>query len=124
MKLFSTRTLFVFLGMLFVASALQAQFETAEVLGTVHDPSGNAVPNASVTLLNQGTSIESKTTSNGSGDYDFANVKVGRYTVSVEAAGFSKVSAADIDVAGDKILCRRYGQGPRFSWFTAFPRRA
>jgi len=99
MRFSSTRILFVFAGTLLLSSALYAQFETAEVLGTVHDASAKGVPNASVTLLNQGTGIEAKTTTDGNGDYDFPNVKVGKYTVSVEAAGFSKVSAPDIDVA-------------------------
>ncbi len=33
------------------------------------------------------------------GEYDFSNVKIGRYTVSAEAPGFSKVEAQDVDVA-------------------------
>src|ERR1700743_252357 len=89
----------VLAGTLLLALPLLGQFETAEVLGTVHDPSGKAVPKASVTLTNQNTGIEAKTSTDDSGDYDFSNVKVGRYTVTVEATGFSKVSASDIDVA-------------------------
>jgi hypothetical protein len=98
MKLSFTRTLFVFAGVFLPAFSLYGQFETAEVLGTIHDPSGNNVPKASVTLTNQGTGIEAKTSTDASGDYDFANVKVGKYTVSAQATGFSKTSAADIDV--------------------------
>jgi hypothetical protein len=79
-------------------SALFGQSENAEVLGTVKDPNGGAIAKASVTLFNQGTSIESKTTTDGNGNYDFFNAKVGRYTVTVEATGFSKESAKDIDV--------------------------
>ncbi len=85
--------LLVFAGIAF------AQFDTAEVLGTVKDPTGGGVANASVTLLNQGTSVEAKTTTDAAGNCDFFNVKVGRYTVTVEATGFSKASAADIEVA-------------------------
>jgi hypothetical protein len=81
------------------ASSLFGQFETAEVLGSVHDPSGGRVAKAAVTLTNHGTSTEAKTSTDDSGNYDFSNVKVGKYTVSVEAPGFSKVSATDIDVA-------------------------
>ena len=99
MKLSVTRTLFVFAGALLLASSLFGQFETAEVLGTVHDPSGKPVPKASVTLLSQGTGIEAKTSTDDSGSYDFPNVQVGKYKVTVEATGFSKISAPDIDVA-------------------------
>jgi hypothetical protein len=99
MKLSVTRTLFVFANVLLLASSLYGQFETAEVLGAVHDPSGGGVPKASVTLANQSTGIEAKTSTDESGNYDFFNVKVGKYTVTVEAPGFSKVSTANVDVA-------------------------
>jgi len=92
------KTVFRLLTPLVFSTALLAQFDTAEVLGTVKDPGGNAIPKANVTLLNQGTSIESKTTTDETGNYDFFNVKVGRYTVTVEATGFSKASATNIDV--------------------------
>src|ERR1700733_12752721 len=94
----TNRTLFVSIAALFLASSAFGQFETAEVLGTVHDPSDKTIAKASVTLTNQGTGIEAKTTTNEDGDYDFLNVKVGKYTVSVEAPGFSKVSTQDVDV--------------------------
>jgi Carboxypeptidase regulatory-like domain/TonB dependent receptor/TonB-dependent Receptor Plug Domain len=82
-----------------LASApLLAQFETAEVLGTVKDASGSAVANGGITLRNQDTGIEAKTTTDVAGNFDFPNVKVGRYTVTAEAAGFSKAVAADIAV--------------------------
>jgi Carboxypeptidase regulatory-like domain/TonB-dependent Receptor Plug Domain len=83
---------------LLFASSSFAQFENAEVLGAVHDPAGDAVAKASVTLLNQDTGIEAKTTTDDSGNYDFFNAKVGKYTVTVEATGFSKVSTRNVDV--------------------------
>jgi hypothetical protein len=70
MKPSVTRTLLVFANVLFLVSSLYGQFETAEVLGTVHDPSGKAVPKASVTLTNQGTGIEVKTSTGDSGEYE------------------------------------------------------
>ncbi len=88
----------VFAGLLFLATLSFGQFETSEVLGTVHDPSQKPVANATVTLLNQETGIEAKATTEGSGDYDFLNVKPGRYTVTVEQPGFSKFSSPNIQV--------------------------
>jgi hypothetical protein len=98
MKTLLNRTLLVFTGALLLASCAFGQFETAEVLGTVHDPMQMRVTKASVTLLNQDTGIEAKTTTDENGDYDFFNVKVGKYTVTVEAQGFAKVSTKDVDV--------------------------
>ena len=75
-----------------------AQFDTAEVLGTVRDPSGAFVPKAAVTLLNVDTGILAKTTGDENGNYTFSNVIIGRYKVTAEAQGFSTQVASDITV--------------------------
>jgi hypothetical protein len=85
--------------LLLTATFVWAQFETAEVLGTVTDPSGSAVAGASVTLANLDTGIQVKALTDANGNFDFFNVKVGRYSVTVEHAGFSKASASDIAVS-------------------------
>jgi hypothetical protein len=77
---------------------LHAQFDAAEVLGTVRDASGSVVPKAAVTLLHQETGIQAKAVSDENGNYDFFNVKVGHYTVTVEAKGFQKASGENIAV--------------------------
>ena len=46
------------LGCFLLAGLLHAQFENAEVLGTVRDQSGGTVPKAAVTLTNQDTGIK------------------------------------------------------------------
>jgi Carboxypeptidase regulatory-like domain/TonB dependent receptor len=68
----------------------RAQFDSASVLGTVKDPSGAAVPAATVTLLSpaKGVSVTRQTDANG--DYEFANVQAGEYSVSVNAPNFEK----------------------------------
>ncbi len=83
---------------LLMAAPAAAQFETSDVLGTVRDASSSAVAKASVTLLNQETGASSKATTDEGGNYTFPNVKVGKYTVSVEATGFSKSVATDVQV--------------------------
>src|ERR1700683_2063964 len=94
------RTTVLFLCLLFPL-ALFGQFESAEVLGTVHDPSGAPIAKVSVTLTNQDTGIEAKTTSDDAGNYDFFNVKVGRYTITAEQTGFSKFTTTDVRVDVD-----------------------
>jgi hypothetical protein len=64
----------------------------------VRDPSGAPVPQANVTLINQDTGIQAKAATDDNGNYDFFNVKVGRYTVVVERAGFTKFTTRDIVV--------------------------
>jgi len=67
-----------------------AQFESSEVLGTVRDPSHSVVGKDTVTLTSTETGILAKTTTESNGEFDFLNVKVGRYTLTVEQAGFAK----------------------------------
>jgi hypothetical protein len=81
-----------------MAASLFAQFESAEVLGTVRDPSGGAIPTATVTLTSQETGIQTKTVTDDSGNYDFFNVKIGHYKLTVEHTGFSKFTATGIAV--------------------------
>ncbi len=96
MQRHNLRLLFILLT--FIALPAFAQFETADVLGTVRDSSGLAVSRAAVTLSNLGTGLSVKTTTDESGNYTFPNVKVGTYSVSAEAAGFSKAVASNISV--------------------------
>ena len=86
------------MGFLFFGALAFGQFDTSEVIGTVRDASQKPTANAAVTLTNQDTGIEAKTTTDLSGNYDFFNVKVGRYTITVELTGFSKFSSAGIAV--------------------------
>ncbi len=86
------------IGCLLMAAPLFAQFESSEVLGTVHDPSGLAIVGANVTLTNLDTGIHANTKTDENGNYDFFNVKVGRYSIVVEHAGFSKFTTTDVAV--------------------------
>src|SRR3954452_12770193 len=89
---------FSILGLFLVISTMWGQFETAEVLGTVRDNTGAVLQNVPVTLRNEETGIEAKTRSDQSGQYDFFNVRVGRYTVAAEQAGFNKFNAEGVVV--------------------------
>jgi hypothetical protein len=82
----------------FCAVSLLGQSESADVLGTIRDASGTPVSGASITLLNQNTGIQAKTSTDETGGYTFSNVKVGKYTVSAELAGFSRAVASGVQV--------------------------
>jgi hypothetical protein len=74
---------------LFLNSAhLSAQFETASVLGYVHDASGAALPNTRVSLLNLDTKAVVSVKTNAQGAYEITDVKVGQYQVTAQADGF------------------------------------
>src|SRR5215211_3464738 len=61
---------------------------SATLRGTVKDPQGAVIRDASVTLINEGTKDERKTTTSDDGNYVFSAVTPGTYTVKVEAQGF------------------------------------
>ena len=63
---------------------------TATVSGTVVDGSGGVLPGSSVALINLATSDKRVLTSNSEGLFKFAGIAPGTYSLSVEAAGFSK----------------------------------
>ena len=70
--------------------AAVAQFETASVLGYVRDASGAILPNATVTLTNQQTSVAQTVKSNGEGSYTFVSIAPGTYKITAETAGFDR----------------------------------
>jgi hypothetical protein len=59
------------------------------ISGTVTDPSGALVPNATVVASNNGTGVETKRTASSNGLYNISPLIPGTYTVTVTANGFS-----------------------------------
>lgn len=81
----------------FPAAQILGQVVTGTLLGTVTDTSGAVIPNASVTLTNDGTGVSLRTTTSSQGYYTFATLIPGRYSVTVEVPGFKKeVSSANV----------------------------
>src|SRR4051794_20996865 len=81
----------LFTAILFLSGRLGlAQANTATLYGTVTDPSGAAVPNATVTLTNQGTAAATTKVTGTSGDFGFTFVPAGAYTLQIAAPGFAK----------------------------------
>ncbi len=75
-----------------------AQFERAQVSGTVKDQQGGVVPGATVTATNLQTQAVRTTVTDASGYYTFANLTPGRYTLSSELQGFKKAVRDDVQV--------------------------
>lgn len=91
---FSTFSLLL-LAFAFTPAVLLAQ-DTAQVTGTVTDPSGAAVVGAQVTLTSVAQGTTRTATANSTGDFLFAAVPVGAYNLAVSAQGFKKYQAKGI----------------------------
>jgi hypothetical protein len=76
-----------FCFVLFTLSLL-AQSERGTITGRVTDASGAVVPRAKVTITETATNVSANSTTTDAGDFTFASLPVGRYTVRVEADGF------------------------------------
>ena len=68
----------------------QAQASSADLVGTVVDPSGAIIPGATVTARNSATNISKTTTTNDSGEYTIIGLPPGDYEISAEAKTFKK----------------------------------
>jgi hypothetical protein len=96
------RTIYVSLTCLFLLLVQTqigfGQVDQGSVSGTVQDASGAVVPNAKVTLLNKDQGLSLETTTKGSGEYIFTPVRIGNYSVSVTAPGFSTTTQENLHV--------------------------
>src|SRR5208283_3385351 len=66
---------------------------SGDISGTVTDPSGAVVANATVVLKKADTGQSHTDTTNASGSYHFSLLPPGTYVLSVTAPGFSKTES-------------------------------
>jgi len=86
---------------LLIPAALMAQ-NTGSLRGQVTDPSGAAVPNASVTLTGPNNAVKVGQT-DSSGNYSVAGLAPGQYTVRVMAPGFTLFEKNGLDLASGRV---------------------
>jgi hypothetical protein len=87
------------LGVLSLGIAAEAQSsDSGLVLGTVTDKAGAVVPDATAALLNTATNETKTTTTAAAGEYTFANVPPGTYTLKISKTGFATTTFANIKV--------------------------
>jgi len=83
---------------LFATAASFGQTFYGSIVGTITDPTGADVPQATVTLTNLGTSDRRTMQSDASGNYQFVNLVPGQYKVEVEKSGFRRFAREPITV--------------------------
>jgi len=90
--------------LLYTAGAwAQSQAINGTIRGRVADPNGDAVPGASVTILNAATGFTKTAESGTDGYYVFPNLPLGTYTVTVKKDGFSSLKASNVTVEAGKV---------------------
>ena len=84
----SRNTRNLFLLALAVVTACFAQLDTASIVGTVYDPTGAVIPNASVVVKNQRTGATWNFNTSGEGLFVAPVLPVGTYSVTASTNGF------------------------------------
>jgi hypothetical protein len=80
-----------------VTAGAQSTTEGA-IAGTVEDVSGALVPGATVTVHNNGTNFDHVLKADAQGFFKVPLLEPGRYTVTIQVAGFSPYKASDVVV--------------------------
>jgi hypothetical protein len=71
---------------------LRAQTGLTSLRGTVTDPSGGTVPNATVVIESQASGFHMTRATDGSGAYEFPQIPPGKYKITVKVPGFGTQS--------------------------------
>ena len=96
---------FILLTVLSLAfQAARAQVSTGSILGTISDPTGALVNDATVTITNSRTNETRTVVTNTSGLFNVPNLIPGQYSVGVAAQGFAgqKVTGVILDVGAQR----------------------
>jgi len=72
---------------------------TGDLHVSVKDPKGSAVTNATIRVQDPAKGFERSSTANTEGEYRILALPPGKYTVTVEASGFSKVEVSNVAVS-------------------------
>jgi len=99
MKKYLPKFLFVFVILAICGLPVFGQVTAGSIVGTVTDPTGAVVPNATVTAKNKATGKESTSTTSDSGNFNIPQVSAGLFTVTVQAtSGFKKSQVTEVKV--------------------------
>src|SRR5260370_36603526 len=83
---------------LVVVSGAFAQTGTTSVRGTVTDPHGASVPDATLTLTSSEIGVTLTTKTDKEGTYQFLEIRPATYSLTITAAGFAKVKQSGLQL--------------------------
>jgi hypothetical protein len=91
--------LFLAAVLVVLPTPVTAQVANGSISGSLVDPQGAAVPDATVVAVNQETNRDVTTTSDSAGQFRLSLLQPGRYRVEISRQGFRKVVFDNLDVA-------------------------
>lgn len=93
---------FLFAMTLFCTERARGQQTLGGVTGVVADASGGLIPNATVTIVEEGTSLKRVVKTNATGTYTFVNLPIGVYTLTYSADGYDVQKTQHIIVQANR----------------------
>ncbi|HEY3136868.1 MAG TPA: TonB-dependent receptor [Blastocatellia bacterium] len=87
-----------------LATTAYGQTYQGGLRGAAHDATGAVIVGAQLKLINEETSVERATTTNSDGEYSFANVLPGTYTLSATHTGFKKAEYKGIRIGTQTFI--------------------
>jgi Carboxypeptidase regulatory-like domain/TonB-dependent Receptor Plug Domain len=98
------RLVAVVITMSFFALQVKAQTSSGTISGHLVDQSNGIVVNAEVKLINQQTNVVVSTPVRPNGDFIFADVQPGTFTVVITAPGFKELRKVNLQLAASQSL--------------------
>ena len=84
------------------AQPVMAQNVTGSIIGEVTDPSGAAVPGATVTVSDISTAVTRTVKTSGAGDFRLLSIPAGLYKVEIQNPGFKTYTRNPVEVVVDQ----------------------
>jgi hypothetical protein len=92
------RLIWFAVALCFAGGAFAQSTNSADLRGTVTDPTGSVVPGVSVVILNTDTGVSRTLTSNADGLYDAVSILPGHYQLTFTKPGFDKLVRSGINL--------------------------
>jgi len=90
-----------------IVGAVSAQIISGDLVGTVLDKTGAAVPNAHIEAVNVDTGAKLETDANDSGEYRLNNLPVGTYNVSASSPSFGTTTINGVKIQLNNTLTQQ-----------------
>jgi hypothetical protein len=103
MKLYRLYFRLIALFVLAMPLLSEAQNFRGGISGRLADAAGAVLPDTEITATEQATQVAHITKTSNAGDYNFADLPPGEYTVSVSASGFRPVKITGVNVTAGSI---------------------
>jgi hypothetical protein len=96
------RRLALLIAFITAATQMWGQGAVGTILGRVTDPAGAVISGATVDITNEDTNVAQTTTTSSDGAYNVPYLKPGRYSVKVQASGFSATQVEHVNLLVDQ----------------------